>query len=254
MLVFQLFVVVVATIGGIWPAVFAAVAAGLLLDYFFVAPLFTVTIADPLHLLTLVIFVVVAVLVSVVVDQSSRRSRAATRAAAEAETLSFIASGVLGGGDPLAALVDRMRASFGMTSVIVLSDGVALASSTDASVADGDDVETTYPLGPSASIYLRGKELAARDRRIVSAFLSQLEAAVLQRELAHEADRMRPVAEADRLRTALLAAVGHDLRRPLAAATAAVTGVRSAGAKLSDHDRASCWRPPRRASTRSPRS
>ncbi len=162
-LTFQLFVVVVAVIGGIWPAVLAAVSAGLLLDYFFVDPLFTVTIADPLHLLTLVIFVIVAVLVSVVVDQSSRRSRAAARAAAEAETLSFIASGVLGGGDPLASLVDRMRASFGMVSVIVLSDGVALASSTDAAAADDQDVETTYPLGSSASIYLRGK--AARSSR-----------------------------------------------------------------------------------------
>ena len=47
---------------------------------------------------------------------------------------------------------------------------------------------------------------------------------------------MRPVAEADRLRTALLAAVGHDLRRPLAAATAAVTSLRSSELTLSDSD------------------
>jgi len=49
---------------------------------------------------------------------------------------------------------------------------------------------------------------------------------------------MRPAAEADRLRTALLAAVGHDLRRPLAAATAAVTSLRSAELALSESDRA----------------
>ncbi len=58
-----------------------------------------------------------------------------------------------------------------------------------------------------------------------------------QRDLATEAEQMRPAAEADRLRTALLAAVGHDLRRPLASATAAITGVRSAGTKLSEGDR-----------------
>ena len=57
--------------------------------------------------------------------------------------------------------------------------------------------------------------------------LLQIETALTQRELRTEAEHMRPVAEADRLRTALLAAVGHDLRRPLAAATAAVTGLRS---------------------------
>lgn len=236
-LTFQLFVVVVALVGGIWPALLAAVAAGFLLDFFFVDPLYTVTIADPLHLLALIIFVIVAVLVSIVVDQAARRSRAATRAAAEAETLSRIAGSVLGGEDPLASLVGQLRESFEMTSVIVRSDGVAIASSTDASLAADADVETTYPLGGSASIYLRGGRLDAHDRRILSAFLSQLESAVRQRELTSEADRMRPAAEADRLRTALLAAVGHDLRRPLAAATAAVTSLRSSEVKLSGSDR-----------------
>ncbi len=237
-LLFQLFVVIVAVVGGIWPALVAAVGAGFMLDFFFVEPLYTVTIADPLHLLALVIFIVVAVLVSIVVDQAARRARAANRAAAEAETLSRIASSVLSGGDPLTSLVGQLRESFGMTSVIVYSDGVALASATDAELAADEDVETRYPLGPNVSIYLRGKELDARDRRILSAFLSQLETAVRQRELTDETARMRPVAEADRLRTALLAAVGHDLRRPLAAATAAVTSLRSKEVKLSPKDRA----------------
>lgn len=80
-LAFQLFIVIVALVGGIWPAVATAVIASLVLDFFFVAPLY-VTIADPLHLLALIIFVVVAVLVSTVVDQAARRCRLASRAAA----------------------------------------------------------------------------------------------------------------------------------------------------------------------------
>jgi two-component system sensor histidine kinase KdpD len=80
-------------------------------------------------------------------------------------------------------------------------------------------------------------DLPAADRRILEAFLSQIESALAQRSLASEAEGMRPIAEADRLRTALLAAVGHDLRRPLAAATAAVTSLRSAEVSLSQSDR-----------------
>ncbi|MET4581477.1 two-component system sensor histidine kinase KdpD [Conyzicola nivalis] len=236
-LIFQLLVVVVALVGGIWPALAAAVGAGFLLDFFFVAPLYTVTVSDPLHLVALVIFVVVAVLVSIVVDQAARRSRAAARAIAESETLATVAGSVLGGQDALDALVSRMREAFGMTSVIVYDAGVAIHTSTDASLATDDDVETRLQLGPAASLYLRGPDLPAADRRILEAFLSQIESALTQRSLASEAEGMRPIAEADRLRTALLAAVGHDLRRPLAAATAAVTSLRSAEVVLSQADR-----------------
>ena len=236
-LIFQLFVVVVALVGGIWPALAAAVGAGFLLDFFFVAPIYTVTVSDPLHLVALVIFVVVAVLVSIVVDQAARRSRAAARAIAESETLATVAGSVLGGQDALDALVSRMREAFGMTSVIVYDEGVAIHTATDASLASDDDVETRLQLGPAASLYLRGPDLPAADRRILEAFLSQIESALTQRSLASEAEGMRPIAEADRLRTALLAAVGHDLRRPLAAATAAVTSLRSAEVALSQADR-----------------
>ena len=236
-LLFQLFVVIVALVGGVWPAVLSAVAAGILLDFFFVEPLYLITITDPLHLLALLIFVVVAVLVSIVVDQAARRSRTASRAAAEAETLSSIAGSVLSGQDALDALVTRLREAFGMVSVILRSDETALYTSTDGALATDDDVETTFPIGEHGSLYLRGRELPASDRRILGAFLSQIEAALRQRELTTEADRMRPAAEADRLRTALLAAVGHDLRRPLAAATAAITSLRSTEVTLTDADR-----------------
>ena len=73
---YQLLVVLVALVGGIWPALFAALLSGLTLDYFFVDPLYTITIGEPLHLLALVLYVVIAALVSLVVDQAARRSRA----------------------------------------------------------------------------------------------------------------------------------------------------------------------------------
>lgn len=237
-LAFQLFVVIVALVGGVWPAVVSAVAAGFLLDFFFVDPLYTITITEPLHLLALIIFVVVAVLVSIVVDQAARRSRSAARARAESETLASIAGSVLSGQDALDALVTRLREAFGMTSVILRSHGVPIYQAIEASLVHDDDVETQVPIGADASLYLRGPDLASSDRRILGAFISQIETALQQRELAAEAEVMRPVAEADRLRTALLAAVGHDLRRPLAAATAAVTALRSADVTLSSADQA----------------
>jgi two-component system, OmpR family, sensor histidine kinase KdpD len=232
-LTFQLFVVVVALVGGIWPALLAAIGAGLLLDFFFVNPLYTITIADPVHLLALVIFVVVAVLVSVVVDRSARRTRLATRAAAESETLASIAGSVIGGRDAIEALVSRLQQSFGLDGVELWSEGVAVHTAGDVTGTDPRRIA----LGEAARLDLYGPELAAVDRRILGAFLSQIESALRQRALSVEAETMRPVAEADRLRTALLAAVGHDLRRPLAAATAAVTSLRSHELTLTSSDR-----------------
>ena len=194
------------------------------------------TISDPLHLLALVIFLIVAALVSVVVDQAARRSRAAQRSAAEAEVLVTVAGSVIGGSDALEALVSRLREAFGMTSVILRQDGEAIYTATDAALALDTDEETSVPLGENASLYLRGAPLAASDRRILEAFVSQMSAALVQRRLTTEAAEVRPLEEADRLRSALLAAVGHDLRRPLAAATAAVSSLRATDISLTADD------------------
>jgi two-component system sensor histidine kinase KdpD len=121
--------------------------------------------------------------------------------------------------------------------VILRSGGTTLSAARESSLISEDDVETTFPIGERGSLYLRGRALPESDRRVLGAFLTQIDAALRQRELSAEAESMRPVAEADRLRTALLAAVGHDLRRPLAAATAAITSLRSAEVELSAEDR-----------------
>jgi two-component system sensor histidine kinase KdpD len=100
----------------------------------------------------------------------------------------------------------------------------------------GDDA-AQVPATDRLCLALRGRPLPA-DRRCLSA-LAALAAAALERQrLAAAADSARPVAEADRMRTALLAAVSHDLRSPLAAAKAAVSCLRSRDIELTaaDHD------------------
>jgi two-component system sensor histidine kinase KdpD len=240
-LMFQLLIVVVALVGGIWPALLSAVIAGFLLDFFFLPPLYLIRIADPLHALALVIFVIVAALVSLVVDQAARRARLAARASAEAEVLVAVAGGVLQGADAVQALVSRLRESFGMRSVVLKQGEETVAVSVDPDPrvgGDHQDEHTILPLGENAQIELTGHELDPSDRRILGAFISQLDSALVQRRLTTEAAGAKPLAEADKLRSALLAAVSHDLRRPLASATTAVSSLRSPDVKLSPHDKA----------------
>jgi two-component system sensor histidine kinase KdpD len=232
---FQFLVVIVALIGGMWPALFAAVLSGLTLDFVFVKPYYSITIAVPLHFITLVLYVVNAVLVSYVVDQAARRSRAAQRAQAESELLATIAGSVFRGQDALQALLARTREAFSLSSVRLLSKANEVLVS-DGEPGEADQI-TRIAAGDRATLELHGPDLQASERRLLSVISTQIDVALEYRDLSETASEIGPLAEVDRVRSALLAAVGHDLRRPLAAATAAVTGLRSPGIQWSDADR-----------------
>ena len=239
-LAFQLLVVIVALVGGIWPALFAAILSGLTLDLLFVAPQFTVAVSDPLHLWALFLYVVIAILVSYIVDQAARRARVADRARAEAELLASVAGRVLSGQSAVPALVTRTREVFGSAGVrLVGADGTVLATDGEP-LRDGRFI--ALPIGdpshPRATLELHGAPLHASERRLLEVIVAQLAGALERSDLAETAREAEGLAEMDQVRTALLSAVSHDLRRPLAAAVAAIGGLRAAGPGLSEEDRA----------------
>ncbi|MCU1633636.1 MAG: histidine kinase [Micrococcaceae bacterium] len=231
---YQLLVIVVALIGGIWPALFAAVLSGLTLDFFFIEPVRTLTIGEPAHFTALALYIVNAVLVSYVVDQAARRTRAASRAAAESELLATVAGGVLRGQDTLLALVARTREAFGLDAVRLRgTDGTLLSEDASRPPSSVEADPATVPVGEHAVLELVGRPLEAADRRLLGVITTQMDTALEYRDLSRAASEVGPLAEADRVRTALLAAVGHDLRRPLTAATTAVTSLRSSNISFS---------------------
>nr|WP_255424715.1 ATP-binding protein [Agromyces sp. LHK192] len=234
-LAYQLLVVVVALVGGIWPALFAAVLSGLTLNFLFIQPLYTLTIAEPRQFLALVFYVLNALLVSYVVDQAARRTRVARRAAAESQLLATIAGSVLRGEDALQAMVTQTREAFGLTGVRLLVDG-------EPRVADGepanDDRITEIPIGTRGVLVLHGPDLEASERRLLQVIATRLDAAVEHGGLERAAEEAGELAAADRVRSALLAAVGHDLRRPLTSASASVSALREPDLRLTDDERA----------------
>ncbi|MBY8871655.1 DUF4118 domain-containing protein [Micromonospora sp. PLK6-60] len=253
-LIFLTAVVGVALIGGLWPALLAALAGSLLLNWYFTPPFHTLTIAEADNLLALGVFVGVALAVSWVVDVAARRTREAARASADAQTLATVAGSVLGGERPLPALLDRLRETFALRSVSVLEATETAGGRPDrtrdeaawrvvASVGDTPAThpgagETAVPVDDRLTVVLSGRRLQAADRRIVEAFAAQAAVALRQERLAEQAAAARPLAEADRMRTALLAAVSHDLRTPLASAKAAVSSLRSHDVDFDPDDQA----------------
>ncbi|WP_327405556.1 DUF4118 domain-containing protein [Streptomyces sp. NBC_01288] len=227
-LLFLLAVVGVACIGGVTSAVIASVTASLLLNYWFIPPIGQFTLDDPNALLALGVFTVVAATVAAVVDRSLRLSRRSARATAEAETMSSLAGSIVRGGQTIPALLERTRETFGTDSAELVD------RPPDHEIGGG---VTTVPAGPGAFLVLRGRTLSSSERRVLAAFAAHVGSAVERAQLAEAAAEIEPVKAADRLRTALLRAVGHDLRTPLAAGWAAVTSLRGRDVEFSEEDR-----------------
>ncbi|MFI6375712.1 ATP-binding protein [Streptomyces sp. NPDC050546] len=224
-LLFLLTVVGVACIGGVVSALIASLTASLLLNYWFVPPIGSFTLEDPNAVLALGVFAVVAATVAAVVDRSLRLSRRSARATAEAETMSSLAGSIVRGGATIPALLERTRETFGMDSAELVDV-----------LPDAEGV-TAVPAGPGAYLALRGRTLSSSERRVLAAFAAHVGSAVERARLAEAAAEVEPVKAADRMRTALLRAVGHDLRTPLAAGWAAVTSLRSRDVEFSSDDR-----------------
>ncbi|MGW0885108.1 ATP-binding protein [Streptomyces sp. NPDC002671] len=234
-LLFLLAVVGVACIGGVASAVIASVTASLLLNYWFIPPIGAFTLNDPNALVALGVFAVVAATVAAVVDRSLRLSRRSARATAEAETMSSLAGTIVRGEATIPALLERTRETFGMESAELADE----PPDTDGATAGGTTAAgiTSVPAGPGAYLVLRGRTLSSSERRVLAAFAAHVGSAVERARLAEAAAEVEPVKAADRMRTALLRAVGHDLRTPLAAGWAAVTSLRSRDVEFSAADR-----------------
>jgi two-component system sensor histidine kinase KdpD len=245
-LLYLLLVVGVALVGGFYPALAAAVAASLLLNYFFTPPVGTFTIAERNNALALLVFVVVAAAVSAVVERAARRTREAARAAAEATTLATLAGSVLQGANPLAALLDQLRETFGFTAVSLLERPAGRLDETGWQVAASvgrappsmpGEADVQVPVSDTVTLAATGPAPRPEDLRVLSAFAAQAATALERQRLTQQAEQAQGAVEADRMRTALLAAVSHDLRSPLASAKAAVGSLRSHDVTWTPQDR-----------------
>ncbi|BDH07298.1 MULTISPECIES: sensor histidine kinase [Streptomyces] len=245
MLLFLAITVAAALLGGLLPALASAALGSLLLNFFYTPPLHRLTVSDPRNIVAIAIFFGVGMAVASVVDLAARRTHQAARLRAESEILSFLAGNVLRGETSLEALLERVRETFAMESAALLERAGDLEPWTCAGRAGvgpplerPEDADVDMPVGDHMALALTGRVLPAEDRRVLAAFAAQAAVVLDRRRLKAEADRAGALAEGNRIRTALLAAVSHDLRTPLAGIKAAVSSLRADDVAWSEEDRA----------------
>ncbi|HLF42148.1 MAG TPA: ATP-binding protein, partial [Acidimicrobiia bacterium] len=233
-LIYLLAAVVAGGVGGALPAAATAVAAFLLANWYFTPPEETWVIGSPDDLFSLFAFLVVSLAVGLLVGYSSRRSADARKARAQAEALAATTSL----GHPVfesdrQGLLRRVRDVLALEAVSILRripegwETLTWDGSREL-LTPGDGSEVIDLTGEVVMVILDGR-LSADDRIVLRAFAAQIVQAMKREELEHEAESAGSMAEADRLRTALLGAVSHDLRTPLATIKASLTSLVETG-------------------------
>jgi K+-sensing histidine kinase KdpD len=174
----------------------------------------------------LVVFIAVALTVSVTVQMVLRHRIAAERSRSEAEVLSRVAAEPVTE-DSLVAVLDEVRDRFGMESVaLLIRDGDHESLAAVSGRPPRGRPALSVAAGDGLRLVAEGSEVFAEDRRLLGQLANAAARAWQGQQLAGEAAHARQLAEIDRLRSALLAAVGHDLRTPLSGIKAAVSSLR----------------------------
>lgn len=233
-LLYLLPVLLTAAAGGWGPAVATAVAADLLVNYYFIPPFHTFVVETADNVVVLVVYVSVATAVSLAVDLAARHRAAAARRDAEAALLAAASSHPI---EPasLTRLLEQVRSTYRMDTV-ALADGTRTIEQVG-SAPHGDPV-LSVAAGAGLRLLGWGPELFAEDRRALARLATAAARTLETQRLAGEAARAQELAHIDRVRAALLGAVGHDLRTPLAGIKAAVSSLRQPDVHFSPDDRA----------------
>jgi two-component system sensor histidine kinase KdpD len=269
-LIFIIPAIAAEIVGGVL-AGFATVAlSALVLDFFFIPPYGTLSIGSAQNWVGLGVYLVVVGLVAVVVG----RSRAA-RAEAERNALNirrvYELSELLvqdrSEGDLLISIVDAVQRGFDVEAVSLLvleNDHLRVAASVGPALTseemDGLDPQpgrAGRPVSMSAALaatsemrtvslatagrpigvlVLKGAHFSEDDRELLVTFANDAALAMERAQLRELALRTALLEEVDRLRHALMGAVSHDLRTPLATIKVASSTLVKRGRQLAASD------------------
>jgi two-component system sensor histidine kinase KdpD len=275
-LVFLTAVVGVAVRYGLWPSLVASAAASLCYNFFFLPPIYTFTITDPTNVAAFFFFIVMAVIVSNVAARVRTQAVAAMARARTTESLYAFSRKLAGAGtldDVLwasayqAALMLKVRIVFLLpeNGSIAVKAGYPPEDTLDAAdlAAANWAWESDQPAGRGSDTLTGAKRLFLpmhtgrgaigivgidRDkpgplltpdqRRLLDALMDQAALAIERVRLVEDLDRAKRTAETDRLRSALLTSISHDLKTPLAAVLGAAGTLRSLSDALDEHAKA----------------
>lgn len=275
-LVFLMAVLASALTAGLGAALFASLLSALLLNFFFLPPLYTLNISDPESVIALGFFLGVAFIASNLTSRVQRQAAAARQRARTTEDLYLFSRKLAGTGtldDVLWATAYQIASMLKMRVVLLLPENGSIAVRAgyppDDSFDEADVAAARWAwendraagrgadtLPGAKRLYLPlktgrtpvgvvgldndkpGPLLTPDQRRLLDALTDQAAIAIERIQLVDDVDRARLAAEADRLRSALLTSISHDLKTPLSSILGAAGMLRDLPDGLAKADQA----------------
>jgi two-component system sensor histidine kinase KdpD len=274
-LVFLMAVLTAAVTSGLWPALYASVLGALVFNFFFLPPLYTLNIGDPESVIAFVFFLVVAVIASNLTARVQRQATAARQRARATEDLYLFSKKLAGTGtldDVLWATAFQIASMLKVRVVLLMPEEGTIVMKAgyppDDTLVDADIAAARWawehdrPAGRGADtlpgakrLYLplktgrtaigvvgldndrQGPLLTPEQQRLFDALADQAALAIERVQLVADVDRARLEAEADRLRSALLTSISHDLKTPLSAIMGAAATLKEYSLAMAEPDR-----------------
>src|SRR5271165_2861393 len=271
-LVFLTAVVAVAVRFGLWPSILASVAASLCYNFFFLPPIYTFTITDPTNVAAFFFFMLIAILVSNVAARVRTQADSAIGRVRTTESLYAFSRKLAGTAtldDVLWASAYQIALMLRVRVVLLLPEDGMLTVKTgyppedqldkadlaaanwawgnDRPAGRGSDTlpgakRLFLPMrtgrGPIGVIGIdddkSGPLLTPDQRRLLDALMDQGALAIERVLLVEDMDRVKRTVESDRLRSALLTSISHDLKTPLASVLGAASTMRDLSGGLSE--------------------
>jgi two-component system, OmpR family, sensor histidine kinase KdpD len=222
--VLYLFAVIpIAVVWGLAYSIGVSIASMLAFNFFFLPPLYTLTLQDSRNWFALLVFVVTSIVVSELAARGRRRGR-------EAALLAGIATSLLEHG----TVGDELESIAGEAARALHAESAEIVLGPD----DGDGFELSAGGQRVGTIRLRGGSDASARRRLLPPLASLLGVAVDRERLERDAVEAEALRRADALKTALLRAVSHDLRTPLMAISTSAGALARPDLAIDDADRA----------------
>ena len=275
-LVFLTAIVVVAVRLGLWPSLFASVASSLCYNFFFLPPIYTFTITDPVNIAAFLFFTLVAILVSNVAARGRTLATAAMERARTTDSLHSFSRKLASAGtldDVLWATAYQTALMLKVRVVLLLPEGGSIAVKAGyppEDILDDADLAAANWAWQNDRVAGRGSDtlpgakrlflpmhtgrgaigvmgidsdkpgplLTPDQRRLLDALADQGALAIERVRLVEEMDRVERAAETERLRSALLTSISHDLKTPLASVLGAAGTLRDLGERLDDAQKA----------------